>query len=156
MTTKFHGMRRICDVDTGDIMNVQVVDKSVGDRGFKKIWMAQILDLVDEVGNAKMKVLAWLIDEADSKNQVLATLTEIAEATDTSRATVQRLMSVLKKANVIAETRRSLWRLNPDVVFAGSHDKRMSVLIRYNNEKQKDLFDEAPEPVDAPVLRRVA
>jgi DNA-binding transcriptional ArsR family regulator len=145
MTAKFRGVRKICDVDTGDIMNVQVVDKSVGDRGFKKIWMAQILDLVDEVGNAKMKVLAWLIDAADNKNQVLATLTEIADATDTSRATVQRLMSVLKKANVIAETRRSLWRLNPEIIFAGNHDQRMAVLIRYNNEKQKDLFDEKPE-----------
>lgn len=157
MATIFHGERRLVDFETGEVIEAQVVTKTAGDAGFHKIWLHEILELVDEVGNAKMRVLLWFLSRADSQNQVLATLTEIAEATDTSRATVQRLLSSLKKANVITETRRSLWRLNPKVIFKGDHGKRMSVLVKYHDERQGDLFVK-PEPeaqTETPDLRLV-
>jgi DNA-binding transcriptional ArsR family regulator len=141
---------------TGEIIDTQVVEKTVGDVGFHKIWLHEILELVDEVGNAKMKVLLWLLSHADAQNRIYATWSEIAESTDTSRRTVAALMAALKSANVVSEVRRSVWRLNPDVIFKGDHNKRMSVLIRYKNEKQKDLFDDEPAPAKPQNLRRVA
>jgi CRP-like cAMP-binding protein len=156
MSTVFKGARQLQDMQTGEIIDTQVVEKTVGDIGFHKIWLHEILDLVDEVGNAKMKVLMWLLSNADAQNRIYATWAEIADGTDVGRTTVSALMAKLKAANVISEVRRSVWRLNPDVIFKGDHNKRMSVLIRYKNEKQKDLFDEESEPVKAPSLRRVA
>ena len=35
-------------------------------------------------------------------------------------ATVTRLMRALRKADVVTESRRSLWRLNPKVIFKGT------------------------------------
>jgi hypothetical protein len=58
-------------------------------------------------------------------------------------------MVALRDANVIAETRRSLWRLNPKVIFKGDHDKRMAVLVKYRDEKQSDLFDEQVKDTDS-------
>jgi len=142
MATVFHGERRLLDAETGEIYNAQVVTKTLGDAGFHKVWLHEILELVDEVGNAKMRVLMWLLSQADSQNQVMATKREIAEACGVGTATVQRLMSSLQTANVITETRRSLWRLNPKVIFKGDHDRRMSVLIKYHDERQGDLFEE--------------
>jgi hypothetical protein len=141
MPTIFHGEQKLF-TESGDVIRAQVVTKTIGDAGFHKIWLHEILDLVDEVGNAKMSVLMWLLSKADGQNQVLATLGEIAQATGTSRATVQRLLSSLKKANVITETRRSLWRLNPSVIFKGDYDRRMAVLVKYHDEKQGDAFEE--------------
>lgn len=148
MTTIFHGEQKLF-TESGDVIRAHIVSKTVGDAGFHKIWLHEILELVDEVGNAKMRVLTWLLSKADAQNQVLATLDEIAKATGTSRATVQRLLSTLKKANVITETRRSLWRLNPKVIFKGDHDKRMAVLVKYYDEKQSDLFDEQAPKADS-------
>lgn len=142
MSVLFQGERRLIDAETGEITLAQVVTKTVGDAGFHKIWLHEILELVDEVGNAKMKVLMWLLNNADAQNQIFATKEEIAKATGTSRATITRLLAALRDANVIAETRRSLWRLNPSVIFKGDHNKRMSVLVKYQDEKQGDLFDE--------------
>ncbi|WP_250519510.1 replication/maintenance protein RepL [Caballeronia sp. NCTM1] len=157
MSTVFKGARQLQDMQTGEIIDTQVVEKTVGDVGFHKIWLHEILDLVDEVGNAKMKVLMWLLSHADAQNRIYATWAEIAEGTDVGRTTVSALMAKLKAANVISEVRRSVWRLNPDVIFKGDHNKRMSVLIRYKNEKQKDLFDEdAPAQTKTQALRRVA
>lgn len=141
MTTIFHGEQRLF-TESGDVIHAQVVTRTTGDAGFHKIWLHEILELVDEVGNAKMRVLTWLLANANAQNQVLATLDEIAEATKTSRATVQRLMSTLRKADVITETRRSLWRLNPRVIFKGDYNKRMAILVKYHDEKQDDLTGE--------------
>ncbi|AZV40755.1 replication/maintenance protein RepL [Komagataeibacter xylinus] len=127
---------------TGEIIEAQVVTKTIGDAGFHKVWLSEILELVDEVGNAKMKILMWLLSKTDHQNQVLATHQEIANATGTSPKTVQRLMRSLKAALVIVEPRRSLWRLNPDVIFKGDHRQRMNVLVKYRSETaQADMFD---------------
>jgi len=142
MATVFSGQRRLLDAETGEIIDAQVVTKTVGDAGFHKIWLTEILELVDELGNAKMKVLMWLLSKADHQNQVVATWQEIADATGTSRPTVARLMSSLRKAGVIVEVRRTHWRLNPDVIFKGDHRQRMNVLVKYRTESaQADMFD---------------
>lgn len=141
MATKFHGQRRLVDTETGEILLTQVVSKTTADTGFHKIWLAEILDLMDEVGNAKTKVLMWLLSNADSQNQILATYEEIAAGSGVGRATVTRLMLALKKANVLIESRRSLWRLNPKVIFRGNHEQRLNVMIRFQDENQQDLFD---------------
>jgi DNA-binding transcriptional ArsR family regulator len=156
MPTVFKGARQLQDMQTGEIIDTQVVEKTVGDVGFHKIWLHEILDLVNEVGNAKMKVLMWMLANADAQSRIYATLDEIAENTETSRRTVAALIAALKAANVVSEVRRSVWRLNPDVIFKGDHNKRMSVLIRYKSERQKDLFDDAAQPEKTATLRRVA
>lgn len=144
MATVFQGQRRLVDTTTGEVIDAQVITKTVGDAGFHKIWLHQILELVDEVGNAKMRVLLWLLSKADAQNQVMATKREIAAACDVGTATVQRLMSALQAADVITETRRSVWRLNPQVIFKGDYNKRMAVLVKYRDEKQGDLFEDPP------------
>ena len=82
--------------------------------------------------------------EADSQNQILATYKEIAEGSGVGIATVTRLMRALRKADVVTESRRSLWRLNPKVIFKGNHEQRLNVLIRFRSESQRDLFDDPP------------
>lgn len=131
----FRGARRLIDADTGEEIQTQVVERSVGDAGFHKVWLHHILEIVDEVGNAKMQVLMWLLTHADTNNQIFATYDEIAAGSGVCARTVANLMRALKAANVITETRRTLWRLNPSVVFQGSHDRRMNVLIRYHDER---------------------
>jgi DNA-binding transcriptional ArsR family regulator len=150
MSTRFEGQQRLVNATTGEIIDAQIVVKTAGDAGFHKIWLHQILELVEEAGNAKMRVLMWLLSKADAQNQIWATFNEIAEATDVSRRTVASLMAALRDANVITETRKSVWRLNPEVIFKGDHQKRMAVLIKYRDEKQGELFEEViAEPLKA-------
>lgn len=152
--TVFKGVRTLRDEETGELIETQVVERRIedADAGFHKVWLGHILELVSEVGNAKMKVLMWLLKKADANNQIAASLREIAKETGTSVATTQRLMNALLEANVLVRNGRyGLWRLNPDVVFQGSHRGRMNVLVSYRDERQRELFDTA-----GPQLRRVA
>lgn len=152
----FQGVQRLVNTETGEVIDAQVVTKVAGDAGFHKIWLAEILDLVEEVGNAKMRVLMWLLEHADNQNQVWATWQEISEATQVSRRTVAALMSALRDANVITEVRRSVWRLNPSVIFKGDHNKRMAVLVKFRAEsEQADMFDQAEQAPPPRHLRSV-
>ena len=132
---------------TGEIIEAQTLTKEVNgdvDVGFEKLWVGHILEAVDEVGNAKMKVLFWLIRNKDQGNMVRATLDEIAQKTGSSRSTVARLMASLRKANVVRLEYGGRWMLNPAVVFKGAHQRRMNVLIRYRSMEQQELPLELP------------
>lgn len=115
--------------------------------------------MIEEVGTAKVRVLFWLMRAKDQNNMVKATLDEIAEKTGVSRRTVARLMTALRRADVVRLEYGGRWMLNPSVVFKGGHDRRMNILIRYKSMEQADLFDEAAEPPAADVvhpLKKVA
>jgi hypothetical protein len=163
--TLFRGQRRLIDQATGEIIETQVVERSVagGDVGFHKIWLGHILELVEECGNAKMQVLVWLLRQADAQNQIAASTRQIADGSGVGIATANRLMRALQRVNVITRNGRyGLWRLNPDVIFRGDYQKRMNVLIRYRDESQASLpFDGVEESAPSPTenvtpIRRAA
>jgi DNA-binding transcriptional ArsR family regulator len=132
---------------TGEIIETQTLNREVKgdvDIGFEKLWVGHILDAVQEVGNAKMQVLFWLIRNKDRSNMVRATLDDIAAKTGASRSTVARLMASLRKANVVRLEYGGRWMLNPAVVFKGGHDRRMNVLIRYNSMEESELPSGVP------------
>lgn len=133
---------------TGEIIEAQTLSKEVTgdvDIGFEKLWVGHILDAVQEVGNAKMQVLFWLIRNKDRNNMVRATLDDIAAKTGVSRRTVASLMTALRKANVVQLEYGGRWMLNPAVVFKGGHSMRMNVLIRYKAMEQQELLLEVPQ-----------
>ena len=108
---------------TGEIIEAQTLTKEVKgdvDVGFEKLWVGHILEAVDEVGNAKMKVLFWLIRNKDRGNMVRATLDDIAAK--------NRLQPQHRRTTdgLVAQSQRSppehggRWMLNPAVVFKGA------------------------------------
>lgn len=133
---------------TGEIVEAQTLTKEVGgdvDVGFHKLWIGHILETIDEVGNAKVKVLFWLMRNMDGNNMVKATVRQIAERSQVGEATVKRLMAALRKADVVRLEYGGRWILNPAVTFKGGHTKRMNVLIRYKAMEQQELPLDAPE-----------
>jgi DNA-binding transcriptional ArsR family regulator len=138
---------------TGEIIEAQTLSKEVTgdvDIGFEKLWVGHILDAVQEVGNAKMQVLFWLIRNKDRNNMVRATLDDIAAKSGVSRRTVASLMTALRKANVVQLEYGGRWMLNPAVVFKGGHSRRMNVLIRYKAMEQQELPLEVPQQQPEP------
>ena len=126
---------------TGEIIEAQTLTKEVKgdvDVGFEKLWVGHILEAVDEVGNAKMKVLFWLIRNKDRGNMVRATLDDIAAKTGSSRSTVARLMASLRKANVVRLSMVAAGCSTQQWCSRG-HSRRMNVLIRYQAMEQQEL-----------------
>jgi DNA-binding transcriptional ArsR family regulator len=141
MNARIRGNERWINQQTGEIIETQTLTKEVQevDIGFHKLWIAHILETIEEVGNAKVKVLFWLLKNADQNNLVKGTLDTISERTEVSRSSVARLMAALRKADVVRLEYGGRWLLNPGVIFKGGHGKRMNVLIRYKSMEQQEL-----------------
>lgn len=138
---------------TGEIIETQTLKKELSgdvDVGFHKLWIGHILETIDEVGNAKVRVLLWLMKNMDASNMVKATVRQIAERSGVGEATVKRLMAALRKADVVRLEYGGRWIMNPAVVFKGGHSRRMNVLIRYQAMQQQEL------PLGQPEERKAA
>ena len=136
---KIEGKRTYVDCETGELINCRVVRIVDADANFEKLWLGHILEAIDEIGNAKMKVLMFLLSNRDKHtNSIITTNRKLAEATGISLDTVSRTLIALKKNKIITRTTGVIF-LNPDVVFKGSRQHRMNVMIRYQHVESLDV-----------------
>lgn len=142
---KVIGEQEYINRNTGEIVPMQVMEIEDRDANFSKIWIAHILDAIEEIGSAKMKVLMHLIKKRQTAdNSIIATQEQIANDCNVSKRTVQDTLKALEKHKVLARHRavKGVYMLNPNVLFQGTHNKRMNVLIKYHQEHQMSLFEQ--------------
>ena len=60
---KVIGSEEYINSRTGEVETFNVIRIEDRDFNFHKIWLAHVLDAIDELGNAKIKVLTYLLEE---------------------------------------------------------------------------------------------
>jgi DNA-binding transcriptional ArsR family regulator len=151
--TKVVGVQEYINRDTGEIISCRVVRIEEKDANFRKIWIAHLLEAVEEIGSKKLKILMWLFDRADAYNRVVATAQEITSQTKISLSTVKRTLTALEEKNII-KRRIGVVTLNPEVIFKGGTSERMNVLIEYRNIAQSSHGDVDTEQVKSNVYEK--
>lgn len=126
---------------TGKALEMNVVQIQDGDANFQKIWISQILAVVDELSSKKLKFVMYLIKKSSENNNIIPlTVIELAEDAGVGRTTVLETLRALSAAGVLKRKRGSIF-ISPSFVFKGSHRGRMNVLFKYENMNQ-DATDE--------------
>lgn len=103
------------------------------DFNFQKVWAQHLLQALDAIGNQKVKVLMWLVDNKNKENIVIATQQKIAEETECVRQTVATTMQLLVDAEAITLIQPGVYQLNPDLIFQGDSEDRASILLEYES-----------------------
>lgn len=155
---KVVGVQSFVNKETGEISDFHVIDIKEQDANFSKIWLAHVLEAVEQIGNAKMRVMMKLIEKRQPQtNTVIATVDEIAGWAEASEKTVRETIKALSDAQVLTRLRSGVLMLNPEVIFKGGHGQRMDVLIRYRQWTQQTLpgIEEAREKEPAPAKAKV-
>lgn len=117
---------------TGEIEQFNIIEEHDQDFNFEKIWLGHLLQSLDVLGNAKIKVLNYLLANKNSDNQIIATQRVLAERVGVSLPVVNETIKKLVDSNAISKVSSGVLMLNPEIVFRGNHKKRMNVLLRYN------------------------
>lgn len=153
--TTFAGKRTLIDRDSGEHMEVRVIDeKYSSDTNFSKIWVAHIANALDLLGNKKVKVISYIIQKMNPSNNMLdRTQQEIADDLGISRTTVNRTMKALEEAEFIT-SRYGVTYVNPDAIFSGKHPRRMHVLYTYEKQKAKAEGKDPDEIIPPATIRR--
>lgn len=131
--TKIIGTQKYVNPHTGEVEDFQVISVEERDANFHKLWLGHIISTLDLIGNQKIKVLSFILENLNSENMLLMTLREIADKTEISYKTVADTFKALQESNFLKKVRSGTYQVNPDVIFKGGKDNRLNVLIKYRS-----------------------
>lgn len=133
------GMMDAVDPKTGELMRVPRMEVKAVDFNFNKIWLGHLLDCLEVIGNKKIQIMSWLLENRNEKdNYIYATHRMIADETNTSLPTVTETLTLMQKQDVLQKLRNGVYQLNPDLVFMGQNNNRMDILLSYQKTRTYD------------------
>lgn len=135
---KVIGTQDYINPDTSEVITMNVIKVEERDANFHKIWLSHVLQSLELIGNQKIKLVFWLIDNMDSENKVCMTQRQMVKATGISLDTVNYTLKVLIENNFLIKHNIGVYKVNPDMIFKGGKNERMNVLIEYTNTKKEN------------------
>jgi DNA-binding transcriptional regulator YhcF (GntR family) len=143
---KFVGTEQFLNVSTGEIEDFQVIKVENRDFNFTKVWMKNFLISLGLIGNKKMKVCFWIIDNLDKENKLIYTQRQIAEKSNVALNTVMKTMYVLQNSKFLKKQNSGCYIINPNVLFKGTRNNRLNALTVFQatgvKEKKKSTIDD--------------
>jgi DNA-binding Lrp family transcriptional regulator len=138
------GNQTFINETTGEVEEFMVIQKNINkDYGFHKIWLEDLMNILNTMGNRKMTILSYLLSiMRESDNTFTMTMRSLSEDTGVSLPTCHSTITELLESNVIKRDTRikQLYTFNPDLLAKGGANRRKKILIEYNFEdEQKDI-----------------
>lgn len=147
---KFVGSKVLVDTETGEEYPMQMNVIEDRDFNFHKVWLQNLIMSMDSIANQKLKLAFWIIDNLTQDNMLIMTQRKISELTGISLPTVSKTIKLLcypkEKDSIpfLQKINSGAYRVNPNVLFKGSHNNRMGVCFQYiktdseNKEKKQE------------------
>jgi len=150
---KFVGHKILVDRETGEEYPMQLNMVEERDFNFHKVWLQHLVNSVDGIANQKLKLAFWIIDNLDKENKLVMTQRKISEKSGMSYQTVSRTMRALQDGSpsFLQKINSGAYKVNPDVMFKGSHSNRMGILYEY-----RDLEAENKKAKEQPLVTLVS
>ena len=140
---KIVGKETYINQETGEIKEMLVVDKYVEqDFNFHKIWLTDLLNIIEIIGTKKLKVIKYILNNMNTKdNTIYFTQRGLAKELGLSLQTINDTIKILIESNFMRKIQTGVYQINPDIVVKGSTGKRMNLLIQYKS-LEKDNEEE--------------
>jgi len=128
------GRKKYLDPETGELVDAEVIIKNIEqDNNFWKVWLLDLLNILEIVGNKKMKVIEFILTNIRREdNTISVTMREVAKKTGVSLPIVNETFKILQETNFLKKIRNGFYMINPDLMVKGRTGKRMNLLIQYN------------------------
>lgn len=137
---KILGKAEYTNNETGEVEVMNVISVEERDFNFHKLWLKNIVDTIDLVGNQKVKLVFWIIEQLDRENKLTYTVRQIQEETKMSLQTISDTLKALMSSNFLKKKHSGCYIVNPDVLFKGTRCGRMNVLIQYQDTGKKKIL----------------
>ena len=126
------------DIDTGEatgeIIDVDVVVKEIPRTGFSITYLSTIVSLIENVGNKKMQVVKYILQNMNPQNMLIETVREISEHSACSKQTVNQTLQLLEGAGIIARKTGCIM-LTPKLIHKGNAQKERFLMMKFNEIK---------------------
>ncbi|XZL96030.1 replication/maintenance protein RepL (plasmid) [Clostridium perfringens] len=116
---------------TGEVITANQIIKKTDRNGFMITYLSAIINLIESLGNRKMQVVKYILDNMDkSTNTLIITNRELAKKSNVSLDTVSKTLIILKKAKIIT-TRTGAIMISPELVHKGNKSKEQYLLTKF-------------------------
>lgn len=134
--------------EKGEILEERQVDefeRPVGrNEKFMITYLAEIINLIDNLGNKKMQVVKYILEHMQkADNTLIITTRELAEKSGVGHNTVLETLKTLEKSGLI-ERRTGALMLKPRLMNNWKAPKEAAMMVKYNefNNKENQTIDE--------------
>ena len=139
IVTEFVGMRKLQDIDTGEVIELQYLNKKVKHSlkgGWRRVYLEQFMELLtDLVSGRKIEIVNFIIDNLNSDNQFVMTQIEVIKRLGVSSATITATYKYLTEMNFWKKTGLCFTVNSKFICAFGSDNKNAKILINYEAEK---------------------
>lgn len=131
---KVIGNKKFLDQETGEVADFQVISIEERDANFHKIWLSNVIQSLDLIGNQKIRFAFWLMDQANKDNEITLTLRQMADGSKISLETVRLTVKSLIDSDFLKRKNIGVYQINPDTIFKGGAGNRLNVLFSYSKK----------------------
>lgn len=123
----------IIDRNTGEEMPVDIFVEQISKEYWERAYAKVLAEYIGVAGTATNNVLAWLIKNKDSNNQIIGTFSRIAEECNTTVPTVSTLFQKLYKREFLRKVQNGIYMLSPSLLRHGSSTKGAILFKRWGD-----------------------
>jgi len=136
---KIVGTQTLLNPNTGELIETTIIEKNIEqDFNFFKVWLLDLLNILELIGTKKMKVVNYILDNLDVKNNLfIGTHEEISKKLSVSRVVVSQTFKTLQESNFLIKKQNGVYMINPEILVKGKTGKRLNLLIKYNEIKKE-------------------
>jgi DNA-binding transcriptional regulator YhcF (GntR family) len=144
ITTEYKGKRRVKDLDSGEIFEIDYIKKTTDRQlkgGWKRVFLGDFLEILLEIGNTKIKVLEYILNNVDSNNKLTMSMRQVAINVGISYQTTFETFKKLQEKGLIRKF-GTAWVVMPSFVSTFGSDAKNARLLTEYSEADPTLFDE--------------
>lgn len=119
----------------GDVITADVVVKEVPRVGFAITYLANVIQMIETIGNKKMQVVKYILQKMDSNNKLSETVREIAAGSGCSLQTVQETLKLLENCGIVARKTGTVM-LSPRIAHKGNAKREKYLMTKFVEIKE--------------------
>lgn len=109
------------------------------DFNFHKVWVKDLVALLDVIGGQKVKVFNHILLEMNADNIYIGTIREMAKTLELSIQTVSSSLKLLKNSGQLKMLLDGVYMVNPSLIVKGKSLKRQKLNATFSGQKFKKI-----------------
>lgn len=105
---------------------------------FEIVYTADLFEIVEKLGNQKMQVLKYLLDNKDGNNSLNITNSELAKNVGCSRPTVVETLKIMSEAKLVTR-KNSVIIISPKLMVKGNQMREAYLMRKYEEVSQQSI-----------------
>ena len=130
------GVEEYVNSRTGEVSKFKVINEvEQTDFNFQKIWVKDLIKLLKALGGSKVEVFCHILDNKNSDNIFIGSISDISKKIKVSENTVKSALKLMKQLDYVRMVMHGVYQVSPSLIVKGKSKKRQILLTDYNNIK---------------------